>query len=732
MPDKEGSDDKKSTKSVVNKKQKQMLNQEYIPEEEYDHYKDRMAMAGREIRSKDTKDASSYPQSRKKVKGDTPVQKEFKKKYGKKATALDAVKADITAKYGKGAIMKVGKKKVKEELDLTKIAEALGGYIVEANGKNGKKNRNKKDSIDDFIDADDPFNVQARRDFEKDRSERGFTTGDDPRYKKQESEFDTEGRTRQPETNPLRKKGGRSKPNSIKFTQRPGEKPVISYKDPSQIDPKIAAREKAKRKESKRKPTAAELAKDRDEKLGAKSFKKDVGGEKIISPTMQDRLEKATAGPRRARKRRSDAASFAQVKADIDTADAARKAKGKGEYASDYEKRLAKAYDKSLEDTVKTGRAPAGQPLPQAKTKTPQGKPQKERELIDKIKSTYASDTSKYKIPDSLVQQATDRSMQDFDARELSSDGASPDEVRKFNQQQNQRRRLQRQGMADSGATPFKQPPLPDPKTGPSSKLTFSKFQQDQQKRFDQNKKDAEAADAYKQTPEYKLQTQQVDPNTGQLLSKDELKRRFKMQRQGNQQQIDKDTPKDQGKIDLDRDSLKSGIGGFERGRQGTLSRRGSDPRNEKSPNVETMPEKIGRKAKTMMDKTQTGQMSYLGALGGILTKGVSSSAAGAEAGMRYARGDKGGAALSALQGMGGSVGFAAGVANAIRSMRIAKGGKTAGLAKVVPPEDLATAAAVGGAVIPQVKGVYDRLKSRMGGGPLVQGGRVGRRSAPS
>jgi len=732
MPDKEGSDDKKSTKSVVNKKQKQMLNQEYIPEEEYDHYKDRMAMAGREIRSKDTKDASSYPQSRKKVKGDTPVQKEFKKKYGKKATALDAVKADITAKYGKGAIMKVGKKKVKEELDLTKIAEALGGYIVEANGKNGKKNRNKKDSIDDFIDADDPFNVQARRDFEKDRSERGFTTGDDPRYKKQESEFDTEGRTRQPETNPLRKKGGRSKPNSIKFTQRPGEKPVISYKDPSQIDPKIAAREKAKRKESKRKPTAAELAKDRDEKLGAKSFKKDVGGEKIISPTMQDRLEKATAGPRRARKRRSDAASFAQVKADIDTADAARKAKGKGEYASDYEKRLAKAYDKSLEDTVKTGRAPAGQPLPQAKTKTPQGKPQKERELIDKIKSTYASDTSKYKIPDSLVQQATDRSMQDFDARELSSDGASPDEVRKFNQQQNQRRRLQRQGMADSGATPFKQPPLPDPKTGPSSKLTFSKFQQDQQKRFDQNKKDAEAADAYKQTPEYKLQTQQVDPNTGQLLSKDELKRRFQMQRQGNQQQIDKDTPKDQGKIDLDRDSLKSGIGGFERGRQGTLSRRGSDPRNEKSPNVETMPEKIGRKAKTMMDKTQTGQMSYLGALGGILTKGVSSSAAGAEAGMRYARGDKGGAALSALQGMGGSVGFAAGVANAIRSMRIAKGGKTAGLAKVVPPEDLATAAAVGGAVIPQVKGVYDRLKSRMGGGPLVQGGRVGRRSAPS
>ena len=205
---------------------------------------------------------------------------------------------------------------------------------------------------------------------------------------------------------------------------------------------------------------------------------------------MQDRLKKATEGPRKARKRRSDAASFAQVKADIDTADAARKAKGKGEYASDYEKRLAKAYDKSLEDTVKTGRAPAGSPLPQAKTKTPQGQPQKGQ-----------------------VDQS--------------------DAAQEFNKQQNILRRLQRQGMADSGATPFKQPPLPDPKTGPSSELTFSKFQQDQQKRFAQNKKDIEAADAYRKTPEYALQTQQKDPKTGELLSKDELKRRFQMTRQG-------------------------------------------------------------------------------------------------------------------------------------------------------------------------------------------------------
>ena len=179
MPSKDGAmdDKKKTTKDVVNKKQKQMMNQEeYLPEEEYDHYKDRMAERGIDISSKDKKDATTSPQpKRKKVKGDTPMQKEFKKKYGKKATALDAVKKDIEDKYGKSAIMEPKKKKkdvkegaglyanihakrkrggkmrkkgdkgapssqdfanaaktAKEELDLTKVAEAFGGYVVES------------------------------------------------------------------------------------------------------------------------------------------------------------------------------------------------------------------------------------------------------------------------------------------------------------------------------------------------------------------------------------------------------------------------------------------------------------------------------------------------------------------------------------------------------------------------------------------------------------------------
>ena len=133
MPSKDGAmdDKKKTTKDVVNKKQKQMMNQEeYLPEEEYDHYKDRMAMSGREIRSKDTKDASSYYQrSDKKTKGKTVLQKEAEKKYGKGKSALDMVKADIEKKHGKGAIMNVKKKKKKKVDEEYVIEDAKMGRM---------------------------------------------------------------------------------------------------------------------------------------------------------------------------------------------------------------------------------------------------------------------------------------------------------------------------------------------------------------------------------------------------------------------------------------------------------------------------------------------------------------------------------------------------------------------------------------------------------------------------
>ena len=104
MPDKEGAEEK-TTKSVVSKRQKQMMG-----EEGYDVARD----MGRVRPSKDKKDATSYPPS-----------DEVKKtqKVNKGPSALDIVKK----KY-KGQIMDVKK----EELDLTKVAEAFGGYIVEA------------------------------------------------------------------------------------------------------------------------------------------------------------------------------------------------------------------------------------------------------------------------------------------------------------------------------------------------------------------------------------------------------------------------------------------------------------------------------------------------------------------------------------------------------------------------------------------------------------------------
>ena len=109
MPEKDGADDKKTTKEVVNKKQKQMMG-----EEGYDHLRDQ----GRIRKNKKKKDATTLP-----------VSDEVKKtqKVNKGPSALERVKADIEKRYGKDAIMKIKR----EELDLTKVAESFGGQIVE-------------------------------------------------------------------------------------------------------------------------------------------------------------------------------------------------------------------------------------------------------------------------------------------------------------------------------------------------------------------------------------------------------------------------------------------------------------------------------------------------------------------------------------------------------------------------------------------------------------------------
>ena len=165
MPEKEGAEEK-TTKSVVNKRQKQMMNKEEyttemvrkikkkisaravypiqsnvkiknevisdtgisnknpvkkqknnLDEEGYDIARDE----GRVRPSKDKKDATTMPPS-----------KEMKKtqKVNKGPSALERVKK----KYGK-AVMKMDKKKANEELDLTQVAESFGGYIIEAQKK---------------------------------------------------------------------------------------------------------------------------------------------------------------------------------------------------------------------------------------------------------------------------------------------------------------------------------------------------------------------------------------------------------------------------------------------------------------------------------------------------------------------------------------------------------------------------------------------------------------------
>ena len=92
---------------VKQKVRSMAANEDYIPEEGYDIARD----MGRVRPSKDKKDATTMPPS-----------KEMKKtqKVNKGPSAFERVKA----RYGK-SVMKV------EELDLTQVAEAFGGYIIE-------------------------------------------------------------------------------------------------------------------------------------------------------------------------------------------------------------------------------------------------------------------------------------------------------------------------------------------------------------------------------------------------------------------------------------------------------------------------------------------------------------------------------------------------------------------------------------------------------------------------
>ena len=123
-----------------------------INEEGYDRMRDdRLVKYGI---GHDGSDRKSTPSKRtpdnKKIKGKTVLQKETEKKYGKGKSALDIVKAKITAKHGKGAIMK--NEEVISELSsdtlqkASKAADVDRGKKAVAGDKEGAKKRVKQAS----------------------------------------------------------------------------------------------------------------------------------------------------------------------------------------------------------------------------------------------------------------------------------------------------------------------------------------------------------------------------------------------------------------------------------------------------------------------------------------------------------------------------------------------------------------------------------------------------------
>ena len=207
MPDKEGAEEK-TTKSVVNKKQKQMMG-----EEGYDVARD----MGRVKPSKDKKDATTMPPSK---------EMEKTRKVNKGPSALDIVKK----KY-KGQIMDVKK----EELDLTQVAKAFGGYIVESK-------INERPGIDDgFEDDETPKTTsKPKKVTPKKKSQGPKITGDVLKPKLTVKPKPAEVQGRQDATDP--KQGGYPRVSDDKPTQFIPTKTIGKMKvtvDPKLKDPKF-------------------------------------------------------------------------------------------------------------------------------------------------------------------------------------------------------------------------------------------------------------------------------------------------------------------------------------------------------------------------------------------------------------------------------------------------------------------------------------------------------------
>jgi len=263
MPDKEGSDDeKKSTKSVVNKRQKQMMG-----EEGYDVARD----MGRVKPSKDKKDATTMPPSK---------EMEKTRKVNKGPSAFERVKK----KY-KGQIMKM------EELDLTQVAKAFGGYIVEET----QEEKKKREEANKIKTTNKPAGVQGRQDATNPK-EGGYSRVDD--------------------TDASKQKG-------VKFGEAPGAGKVKTYK----VDPKTLKNNPTGAKIPKPKKVIKKTVAKQTSDAAADALKGMQKDTKVMGQTMPDIKQdvKATLPiPKTRRARRyklspeKQAERLAKVKAKID------------------------------------------------------------------------------------------------------------------------------------------------------------------------------------------------------------------------------------------------------------------------------------------------------------------------------------------------------------------------------------------------------------------------------
>ena len=287
MPDKDGDEDKKSTKSVVNKKQKQMMG-----EEGYDVARD----MGRVRPSKDKKDATTMPPS-----------KEMKKtqKVNKGPSALDIVKK----KY-KGQIM-----------DLSKVAESFGGYIIEApvddqgkiTAKKGEEEKTKKliskikkgrekgvEALSKKIGLKpDPEKLAARNAF-IDMKKSGVTPTDDVERGIRSVESGKGPQEPQDQMSPT--SGGKRKDASIDAMKSPVLRPTTGGRRITKKMSKSEADEVIKRIDATKpdpKQSARADAKDAERRFKRGFKQSGVSGD--FSPTMPTQLRKVRQAQRDAR-----------------------------------------------------------------------------------------------------------------------------------------------------------------------------------------------------------------------------------------------------------------------------------------------------------------------------------------------------------------------------------------------------------------------------------------------